>query len=85
MISALLELYAASRPQHSFIIDARGAVSARKAFERLPGLVEVLQELGEKRIYFYVADSAVLVLAIVATEAAGLECCVLSRQSAPTR
>jgi acyl-CoA synthetase (AMP-forming)/AMP-acid ligase II len=84
MISGLLERYAISAPERAFVIDARGIVSARGAFEQLPGLVEILKEMGENRVYFYIADSARLVLAVVATEAAGLQCCVLNRQSQPS-
>jgi len=84
MISGLLERYAASVPERAFVIDALGNVSAREAAEQLPGLVEVLKECGEERICFYAADSARLILLVLAMEAAGLQCCVLSRQSQPS-
>lgn len=81
MISALLERYATSLPGGAFIIDAQGTVTARGAGEQLSGLVQVLKEIGEDGICFYVQDSARLVQSILATEAAGLQCCVLNRQS----
>src|SRR5579864_1705849 len=81
MISALLRNYAASAPEHEFLIDARGSMSARGAVQSLPGLVEALKELGGSRICFYARDSARLVLALIAAEAAGLESCIVNRQS----
>jgi acyl-CoA synthetase (AMP-forming)/AMP-acid ligase II len=81
MISALLQNYTASAPERAFLIDAQGSVSAREAAQSLPGLVEALRELGELRACFYAKDSARLVLALIAAEAAGLESCVLNRLS----
>src|ERR1700687_6209609 len=84
MISGLLKRYAISAPERAFVIDARGIVSARGAVDQLPGLVGILKEMGETRDYFYITDSVRLVLAVVAMEAAGLQCCVLNRQTQPS-
>lgn len=81
MIFRLLELYAAGAPERPFVVDAAGSVSARDAAEDVRRMVPMLEKFGEDHIFFYCRDSARLILAIVATEAAGLQCCVVNRQA----
>ena len=81
MISGLLENYARSAPQRPFLVDAAGEVTAGAALARVESLVSVLQGFKSQRIYFYCRDSASLILAVIATEAAGLQCCIINRQA----
>ena len=81
MISGLLKSYAASAPQRPFLVDAAGEVTAGVAFARVESLVPALRGLKSDRVYFYCRDSARLILAVIATEAAGLQCCIINRQA----
>jgi len=83
MISALLKSYANSSAQRPFLIDAGGEVTAGAALARVESLVSVLQGLKSERLYFYCHDSASLILAVIAAEAAGLQACLINRQSTP--
>ena len=82
MISGLLHGYAQSAPEQSFVVDVDGAVTAAAAHARVEALVSVLQGFKQDRLFFYCHDSSNLVLAMLASEAAGLQCCVINRQAA---
>ena len=81
MISGLLKNYARSATQRPFLIDAAGEVTAGAALARVESLISVLKGFKSQRVYFYCRDSASLILAVIATEAAGLQCCIINRQA----
>jgi acyl-CoA synthetase (AMP-forming)/AMP-acid ligase II len=81
MISRLLDDYSKSAPERPFLIDGSGEITAADAFARVETLVQMLQAMRVQRLFFYCRDSADLVLANLASEAAGLQCCVINRQA----
>ena len=81
MISRLLDAYARAVPERSLVVDAAGAITAATARARVEQLVPVLRSLKEDRLFFYCRDSASLVVALIACEAAGVQSCIINRQS----
>lgn len=81
MISRLLDEYAQAVPERSLVVDAAGAVTAAEAYARLEQLVPILRSLKEDRLFFYCRDSASLLVALIACEAAGVQSCVINRQA----
>ncbi len=81
MISALLDSFAAQNPRCPVLIDARTTISAHDASGLVAELAEQIKRRKQDRVYFYAANSAHLILGVIATEAAGLQCCILNRQS----
>ena len=81
MISGLLQSFAKSSPQRPFVIDAAGQFTAAEAVAKVEEIVPSLQALGANRLFFYCRDSARLVLAVIASEMTGLQCCIVNRQA----
>ncbi|MGA8270300.1 MAG: class I adenylate-forming enzyme family protein [Candidatus Sulfotelmatobacter sp.] len=79
MIFELLREYAKQEPDRCFLRDASGGVTAQEAFEKAREIASSLLTLNSPRIYFYAADSIHLILSIIASQAIGLEVCVLHR------
>lgn len=81
MISRLLDAYARAAPERPLVVDAAGSVTAAEACARVGQLVPVLRSLKDDRLFFYCRDSASLVVALIACEAAGVQSCIINRQS----
>lgn len=80
MIYELLAATARAQPERLFIADAVGEVTYGQALDQAHAFAGAFRGEQVRRAYFYAADSALLATALVATDLAGVEACVLNRE-----